>query len=366
MGSLVSPKKVPMHLPWVRRCRDLLPDELRAAITTMIGGHTGYLPGVFEVGLQGDLPTFEDELAQFATLDPELFLHEMSLANGGATCHLDDARGVGDRRPGRDPRPRLRGPGDGDGPVARRRARRGGGPAVRRPGRRPRRGGRRPPALLGARLRRRVGTHPSAHRGRGDRRSPDPGDGRDAGPGRRVPAGGHLGRRDDLDHGGQGLGAHLRRRRARRDALRADGLRLAERADRAGTTMAGVGVLPPPRPAPARGPPRHRPRGRRGPARPGRRDAAADHTAGRRRAPIDQGAGGAAQPVGVGRLASPQDAGQCRGGRQPSRRVLRAVRAGARPDRGAGRGAAAHARTRADHHRPVPALPVAVSRAPQT
>ena len=50
----------------------------------MIGGHTGYLPGVFEVGLQGDLPTFEDELARFATLDPELFLHEMSLANGGA------------------------------------------------------------------------------------------------------------------------------------------------------------------------------------------------------------------------------------------------------------------------------------------
>ncbi len=49
-------------------------------------------PGVFEVGLQGDLPTFESELARFGGLDLDLFVHEMSLGHGGAACRMDGER----------------------------------------------------------------------------------------------------------------------------------------------------------------------------------------------------------------------------------------------------------------------------------
>lgn len=95
LGCLASPKKVPMHLPWVRRCRELLPDDLQAEIRHVLAGQTGYVPGVFEVGLQGELPTFSDELARFAELDLDLFVHEVSLANGGASCRLQDDDGTG-------------------------------------------------------------------------------------------------------------------------------------------------------------------------------------------------------------------------------------------------------------------------------
>ena len=51
---------------------------------------------MFEVGLQGDLPTFEAELARFAALDLDLFVHEMSLAHGGARCTLDAGAAIDD------------------------------------------------------------------------------------------------------------------------------------------------------------------------------------------------------------------------------------------------------------------------------
>lgn len=98
IGSLASPKKVPMHLPWVRRCRDLLPRDLHADLRNLVGHPNSYLPGAFEVGLQGDLPTFEDELAQFAALDLDLFVHEMSLAHGGVDCVLDREEAAADDR----------------------------------------------------------------------------------------------------------------------------------------------------------------------------------------------------------------------------------------------------------------------------
>jgi DNA-binding transcriptional ArsR family regulator len=90
MRPLVNPKRVPMHLPWARRCRDL-PDDLLADIRLFSGGPDAfYLPGVYEVGLQGDLPTFEDELGRLAAIDDELLQHEMSLVLGGVGCQLPD------------------------------------------------------------------------------------------------------------------------------------------------------------------------------------------------------------------------------------------------------------------------------------
>jgi DNA-binding transcriptional ArsR family regulator len=99
LRPLVHPKRYPMHLPWARRCRDL-PDDLRDEIRLLTSGFQGSLPGVFEVGLRGDLPSFDDELASFAALDEELFLHEWSLAYGGASCSMD---AVADRAVVHDP-----------------------------------------------------------------------------------------------------------------------------------------------------------------------------------------------------------------------------------------------------------------------
>ena len=90
LRPLVHPKRHPMHLPSARRCRDL-PDDLRDEIRPLTSGFQGSLPGVFEVGLRGDLPSFDDELASFAALDEELFLSEWSLADGGASCSMDAA-----------------------------------------------------------------------------------------------------------------------------------------------------------------------------------------------------------------------------------------------------------------------------------
>ena len=84
MWPATHPKEVPMHLPWARRCRDL-PEDLRDELRTIISG-SRYMPGVFEVGLTGDLPTFADELEQFRAIDLTTFTHEMSLALGGLGC----------------------------------------------------------------------------------------------------------------------------------------------------------------------------------------------------------------------------------------------------------------------------------------
>ncbi len=94
LRSLAAPKRVPMHLPWVRRCRERLPDELLTGLRSLLDGPGAYLPGVFEVGLQGELPSFTDELARLEDLDLDLFLHEMSLAHGGAACRMEGDEGT--------------------------------------------------------------------------------------------------------------------------------------------------------------------------------------------------------------------------------------------------------------------------------
>ncbi|HEU5081936.1 MAG TPA: DUF5937 family protein [Acidimicrobiales bacterium] len=85
LRSVAQPKRTPMHLPWVRRCRDL-PDDLQAEIHELIRPFDRFIPGIFEVGLLGDSPSFEDELAAFDALDDDIVVHELSIAVGNATC----------------------------------------------------------------------------------------------------------------------------------------------------------------------------------------------------------------------------------------------------------------------------------------
>src|SRR5690606_30356075 len=51
--------------------------------------------GIFEVGLLGDSPRFDDELAAFRALDDELIGFELSLGFGGMGCSWDDPSGSG-------------------------------------------------------------------------------------------------------------------------------------------------------------------------------------------------------------------------------------------------------------------------------
>ncbi len=90
LRAVVQPKRTPMHLPWVRRCREL-PADLQDEIRVLIRPFDRFVPGIFEVGLRGDSPTFEDELRAFDALDDELVSYELSLAFGGIECisHAD-------------------------------------------------------------------------------------------------------------------------------------------------------------------------------------------------------------------------------------------------------------------------------------
>jgi DNA-binding transcriptional ArsR family regulator len=89
MRAVVQPKRTPLHLPWVRRSREL-PDDLLAEIRTLVRPFDPMIPGVFEVGLRGDNPTFADELGSFRALEPDLVAHELSLTFGGIGCLAAD------------------------------------------------------------------------------------------------------------------------------------------------------------------------------------------------------------------------------------------------------------------------------------
>lgn len=93
LGAITQPKRTPMHLPWSRRCRQLLPPDLFEALCTFSGALGGRVPGIFEVGLLGDSPDFADELARFAALDDETVAYELSLCFGGLACGAADQRG---------------------------------------------------------------------------------------------------------------------------------------------------------------------------------------------------------------------------------------------------------------------------------
>lgn len=94
LRAVVQPKATPMHLPWARQCRALLPDDLRTEIRLLARNFHRFLPGVFEVGLTGDHGTFEDELAAFDALDDETMTYELSLGFGGLSCGVTDDRTV--------------------------------------------------------------------------------------------------------------------------------------------------------------------------------------------------------------------------------------------------------------------------------
>lgn len=92
LRPVVNPKRHPMHLPWVRRTRDLS-EDLRAEIDRLSFVFDNFLPGVFEVGLAGDYPTFEEELARIETFDDDAVLFELTMGFGGWHCvhdHLGD------------------------------------------------------------------------------------------------------------------------------------------------------------------------------------------------------------------------------------------------------------------------------------
>jgi DNA-binding transcriptional ArsR family regulator len=85
---VIHPKRTPMHLPWARRCREL-PDDLVNEIRALAGAFDGCVSGIFEVGLAGDSPTFEDELAAFMALDDHLVAYGVS----SALCELGPSGG---------------------------------------------------------------------------------------------------------------------------------------------------------------------------------------------------------------------------------------------------------------------------------
>ncbi len=89
LRAVTHPKRVPLHLPWSRRCRDLdrsLLDEMH----TLAGTFDRFVPGIFEVGLGGDSADFDDELSALAALDEDLVAYELSLAVGGLECAAPD------------------------------------------------------------------------------------------------------------------------------------------------------------------------------------------------------------------------------------------------------------------------------------
>ncbi|HEX4903391.1 MAG TPA: DUF5937 family protein [Acidimicrobiales bacterium] len=90
LRAVVEPKRTPLHLPWVRRCREL-PDHLQTELRTLFRPFNGtFIPGIFEVGLQGDSTAFDDEVAALRALPDDLVAFELSFAYGGLACTLLD------------------------------------------------------------------------------------------------------------------------------------------------------------------------------------------------------------------------------------------------------------------------------------
>lgn len=86
---VAEPRRAPLHLPWVRRCREL-PEPLQAEIRTLFRPfHGTFVPGIFEAPLAGDHATFADELGALTSLPDSLVAFELSLAYGGIGCHTE-------------------------------------------------------------------------------------------------------------------------------------------------------------------------------------------------------------------------------------------------------------------------------------
>ena len=89
---VVEPKRAPLHLPWVRRCRGL-PDDLQSEMRALFRPFGGtFVPGIFEAALQGDHHAFADELDVLTALPDQTVAFELSFAYGGIECtFLDEA-----------------------------------------------------------------------------------------------------------------------------------------------------------------------------------------------------------------------------------------------------------------------------------
>lgn len=85
LRTVLDPKRYPMYLPWARRTRDLSP-ELRQEIEALGFVYRDVLPGIFEVGLSGDFPSFEDELHGIATCDHDQVVFELTCSFDGWAC----------------------------------------------------------------------------------------------------------------------------------------------------------------------------------------------------------------------------------------------------------------------------------------
>ncbi|MFP5577747.1 MAG: DUF5937 family protein [Acidimicrobiia bacterium] len=91
---VAEPRRAPLHLPWVRRCRDL-PEPLQTEIRSLFRPfHGTFVPGIFEAALRGGHPSFADELVAMRTVPEETVAYELSFAYGGIACdvwHADPA-----------------------------------------------------------------------------------------------------------------------------------------------------------------------------------------------------------------------------------------------------------------------------------
>jgi DNA-binding transcriptional ArsR family regulator len=74
---LVEPKHHPLQHPWVRRMRGL-PPPLKRQVADFSFAYRRYVPTLFSPSPEQELGSFEDELAAFEALDPEIIALEFS------------------------------------------------------------------------------------------------------------------------------------------------------------------------------------------------------------------------------------------------------------------------------------------------
>lgn len=90
MRVVATPKRAPLHLPWVRRCREILDDDLHTEIRTLVRHFVHTVPAIFEIGLRGDAPSFDDDIAALRGIDDATVAFELSLGLGGLGCAVEN------------------------------------------------------------------------------------------------------------------------------------------------------------------------------------------------------------------------------------------------------------------------------------
>ncbi len=90
---VVDPQRTPLHLPWARHCRDVLPEGLHDELRRLVSPFGSYVPGVFEIGLGTSSRGFADDLAAFQAIDDDLIAYELSLSISQIGCAIEEGRG---------------------------------------------------------------------------------------------------------------------------------------------------------------------------------------------------------------------------------------------------------------------------------